>query len=182
MSSNFTSEEALRFVENARSGFAFVDEQGVFRRVNQAYCEILGCMTSVLVVGTHWKQWTHPADVAGDDELATKVKSGEISGYVLKKRYIPYGENKWSAKWGILSVIGCRENEEFIGYQVQFIPTEESRLSIASIGQLLLWMTENKAALILALTVAAGAISLLQGGTLADFLRLLSPGNVSPTE
>jgi PAS domain S-box-containing protein len=182
VSTSFTPEEALRFVENARTGFAFVDPEGRFQRVNAAYCEILGCMTPLLVVNTKWQQWTHPDSLKEDQDLADKVKAGEISGYVLKKRYIPYGLTKWQSQWGILSVIGSWEGEprKFLGYDVQFTPIAPNRLSIQSIGQLLLWIAENKAALIVVLTVAAGVISLWRGGTVIEFLQLLAPQQQQP--
>lgn len=118
-----TCEEAISFVVDACWGFAKLDEHGVFEWVNPAYCEILNAPAQ-LIIGTHWKDWTHEADIAEDDRLAKEVAQGNIPGYPFAKRYIQRGStpNNQRVIWGLLSVVGKWEGSTFQGYLVQYQP------------------------------------------------------------
>lgn len=117
-------EDAIAFVCDSTTPFAEIDAGGRFIWLNRAYCEVLNAPLD-LIVGTHYKAWTHEDDVAIDVELANKVRDGEIPGYTLSKKYIQRGSTPQQPRivWGMLTVSGkWRETREFSGYRVQFQP------------------------------------------------------------
>lgn len=120
-----SGEDAKAFVCEATWGMAEVAPDGTFNWVNPAYCKILDA-PSDLVIGTKFADWTHPGDLAVDLELAKKVLEGEIPSYSLLKRYIKRGSTPQHPRivWGILSVSGVWEMQEFRSYRVQFQPLD----------------------------------------------------------
>lgn len=117
-------EEAIAFCCEAIWGFAEVDVDGKFLWCNAAYASILNAPPD-LVVGTSWMAWTHVEDLDVDEGLAEKVKTGELEGYTLAKRYIQRGSTPQRQRviWGLLSVSGkWQKTGEFAGFRVQFRP------------------------------------------------------------
>ncbi len=100
-------EDAIAFVCDAAWGFAEVTADGRFSWINRTYCEILNAPAE-LILSTHFKEWTHPADKEIDLELARQVAEGTIPGYTLAKRYIQRGSTPQNPRiiWGMLSVSG----------------------------------------------------------------------------
>lgn len=180
MTNTIPPDLAVAFFQNAKIPIAWVEPSGVFRYVNPAYCELLGCMTDTMVVGTHWRIWTHPDDIKTDEEFAERVRSGEIPGYVFDKRYIPYGSTAKDKKerCGQLLVLGMWSDEdgsrEFLGFQVQFLPTRQ-RFSLASVKAMMQWALENKATIALIVTTVLGVSSAWINGSWQDALEFLSP-------
>lgn len=165
-------EDATMFVCEAVWGFAEVDKDGKFAWVNRSYCETLNAPAE-LILGTHFKDWTHPDDIDIDLTLAEQVVRGERKGYTLAKRYRKYGYPPQNPRytWGILSVQGkWNETGEFSGFRVQYreynhLPPQ-GRLDLKSIKQKLWvgakWTLENWKA---ALTILAIATSLMSLGS-----------------
>lgn len=118
-----SGNDAISFVVESNWGFAEVAPDFTIRWVNPAYCAILGAPYS-LVLGTSFVDWTHPDDIGIDADLAEKVKTGDIPGYTLRKRYLQYGSTprRQFVIWGFLSVAGKWKDGEFQGYRVQFRP------------------------------------------------------------
>lgn len=65
--------------------------------INPAYEEITGRKSEELVK-LHWKEMTHPDDIAEDEALNEDLRSGKIDGYEIEKRYLrPNGDYVWSS-------------------------------------------------------------------------------------
>lgn len=81
-------EKALlaKTFDNAAVGIAHVGHDGSWLRINDRLCAIVGYPREELLTMT-FQDITHPDDLSGDLELYEKLKSGEISGYNLEKRY-----------------------------------------------------------------------------------------------
>jgi hypothetical protein len=137
-------EDAIAFVCDSTTPFAEIDANGKFIWLNRAYCEVLNAPLE-LIVGTHYKSWTHEEDVAIDVELANKVRDGEIPGYTLSKKYLQRGSTPQRPRiiWGMLTVSGkWRETREFWGYRVQFQPY--TPLSDGPLRQRIDWRASGK--------------------------------------
>ena len=82
------SEERFRGTfENAAVGIFHTDHDGRFLRVNEKLCAILGYSREELL-GTTFRDLTHPDDLAVGIESFTALLRGELASYSLKKRYI----------------------------------------------------------------------------------------------
>lgn len=168
-------EDAIAFICDSQWGFAEVDAAGKFVWVNRSYAENILNAPVDLVIGTHFREWTHADDVEIDIELSDKVKSGEIPGYTLSKRYIQRGSTPANQKiiWGMLSVQGkFSKTGEFVAYLVQFRPynnVQALRFKIDA-KEILTWATENWKTIV---TVIAVSTSLIFGGSerLFDMLK-----------
>jgi PAS domain S-box-containing protein len=82
------SEELLRSAfDRAPIGMSVVAADGRWLRVNDAYCRMLG-YTREALVGTTFRELTHPDDVAEDDEFVSAVAAGETSSLERERRYL----------------------------------------------------------------------------------------------
>ena len=93
-----TPEASDLFAEVFRAapvGMAVADANGRILTVNRAFCEILGRGEGE-VVGHNFREFTHPDDLAADNEGLGRFAQGELSEYVREKRYIrPDGSSAW---------------------------------------------------------------------------------------
>jgi hypothetical protein len=167
-------EEALEFLCEAVWGFAEVNADGDFVWINPAYSKILNAPAD-LVLGTNYDHWTHKDDIGIDRSLAEQVRSGEIPGYTLAKRYIQRGSTPQRQRviWGMLSVSGkWSKTGEFLGYRVQFRPYELNEPKTAAIEwkSLFKWGVDNWKMILMILAVLN---ALIFGGSekLLDALR-----------
>lgn len=121
-------DDALELVLDAPWGIAIVGIDFTFQWVNPAYCRILEAPAD-LIIGTTFGQWTHPDDLEIDLELATKVKSGEIPGYTLSKRYLKrfHTDRNPRIACGMLSVAAKWRENHLIHYRVHFQPFESNQ-------------------------------------------------------
>lgn len=74
-------------VERAAEPMAVLDEHGRFVWANQAACSLLGYSADQLV-GTSFRDLTHPADRHLDQELADDFIAGRLERIVMEKRYV----------------------------------------------------------------------------------------------
>lgn len=169
-------EDAVAFLCEAAWGFAEVDVDGKFIWINRAFCDLLNGPPD-LILGTSYRDWTHPDDLGIDDELKRQVKAGEIPGFTLAKRYIQRGSTpqRQLVIWGMLSVQGKHSpTGVFAGYRVQFRPYQDhlhpSRSVALTVGSAYKWTRENWKTVLTILTVSS---SLIFGGSdrLLDLLR-----------
>jgi diguanylate cyclase (GGDEF)-like protein/PAS domain S-box-containing protein len=78
--------------ENAPIGIALVDLGGRIIRGNAAFAKLLSLPIDK-VLGTHFKDFTHPDDIEADLILFQQVLRGKRDGYTIEKRYLrPFGE------------------------------------------------------------------------------------------
>ncbi len=166
-------EDAVAFLVEAAWGFAEVSPEGRFIWINRAYCEVLNVPPD-LILGTSYRDWTHPDDLGIDDSLAQQVRDGLIPGYTLAKRYLKRGSTpqRQLVVWGMLSVQGKRSaTGEFAGYRVQFrpydIPTPQSPIDFK---KAVAWVIQNWRTILMVLTVSS---SLIAGGSgpLLDLIK-----------
>jgi PAS domain S-box-containing protein len=100
------SEERFRATfEQAAVGMSHNDLDGAWIRVNDRLCDMLG-YTRVELLAVTFRDVTHPDDLAADLDLFHRCLAGEISSYVLEKRYI---HKDGSELWGTLTVSLVRD-------------------------------------------------------------------------
>ena len=90
----------------AAVGVAHVSPKGKFIEVNQRLCDILGYDRNTLVDLT-FQEITHAEDLNIDLKLLDRVLRGEISNYLIEKRYI---RNDGSIVWANLTVSLVKDN------------------------------------------------------------------------
>ncbi len=113
------SEERFRATfENAAMGFALVDANGRFSRVNRAAATIIGYAPEELVTKT-FEEITHPATRDADRAAARQLLAGEIPTYATEKRYV---RKDGSMVWVYVTVSLLRNQA---GGPVNFITTIE---------------------------------------------------------
>jgi PAS domain S-box-containing protein/diguanylate cyclase (GGDEF)-like protein len=71
----------------APTGMVLADASGRCIAVNSAYCAILGYRHDELI-GRSFREFTHPDDIAADDEGLSELVAGERAEYVREKRYV----------------------------------------------------------------------------------------------
>ena len=80
----------LRFrhaFDNATVGFAITDTRGTILHINKHYCQITGYEEGEMI-GRSFASITHPEDVARKLELNQKLLTGEITDFIVEKRYL----------------------------------------------------------------------------------------------
>jgi len=82
------SERRFRTLfEQAPMGIDMVSPEGVPLRANQVLEQLLG-YTEAEMTQHHFKDWTHPEDVAASLELVRRLKAGEADRLAMEKRYV----------------------------------------------------------------------------------------------
>ena len=77
---------------HAPIGIALVDTDGCIIRGNETFARLVGLSLSE-VVGTPFKNFTHPDDIAADLALFQEVLDGKRDSYTIEKRYVrPTGD------------------------------------------------------------------------------------------
>ncbi len=73
--------------EQGATGMAHSHIDGRWIRVNQTYCDMLG-YSKAEMMGMHFRDFTHPQDLALDMKQLQRTLDGEITHYSFEKRYI----------------------------------------------------------------------------------------------
>lgn len=183
-----TCEAAIAMVCDSPWGIAVVSADGRFEFVNAAYCNILGCAGSPsMVIGTQFSQWTHLDDRAVDIRMREEVRAGKIPGYIFKQRHVVRGPaGRW--RWGILSVIGVWESQQFTNYQIQFLPLDEALPGLQSarwdyehIKTAVVWLWSNRKTVAMIVVTSMSIFSALMARNWDVLSRALeSPSQVTP--
>jgi len=179
MQESFTCEDAIAFIcESKTVGYAIVDADCKFVKVNEAYCRFLNAVPQ-LVIGSTFMKWTHPDDVEIDLANAKELIAGTKYEYALAKRYIQHGSTPKAIReiWGLLEVKAVWKEGQFSCFQVTFTPWTQSerhgvRTYLASIPlkDLARWTKTNWKMIV---TVLGVSISMIWGGSekLRSFLQ-----------
>ena len=100
------SEERFRSTfEQAAVGMSHNELDGSWIRVNDRLCDMLGYTRAELLALT-FRDVTHPDDLAANLECVSRCLAGEMSSYVMEKRYI---HKDGSQLWGTLTVSLVRD-------------------------------------------------------------------------
>ena len=88
MQALYASESMFRSIfENAAIGVTLTDTQRRFVRCNPAFARLLGYAESE-IVGRSFAEFTHPEDIAANEESYRALTAGEIDHFALDKRYL----------------------------------------------------------------------------------------------
>lgn len=88
--------------DHAAIGMAITAPDGRWLRVNRALCEIFGLPEHELV-GCSFQSFTHPDDLALNDDLLQKALTGESDRYRMEKRFVPApGRLVWASLNAVL--------------------------------------------------------------------------------
>ena len=114
------SEERFRATfENAAMGFALVDTEGRFARVNRTVATITGYSAEELI-GKTFAEITHPDSREADRAAAARLLAGELTVYATEKRYV---RKDGTPVWVFVTVSVLRDDA---GNPVNFISTIEN--------------------------------------------------------
>ena len=90
-------ERFRRAFEDNRVGMALLSDEGVFTRVNTAFCELLDYPPGELI-GTPFPEITHPDDIEASLTAVREIVAGERYGYRAEKRCLhSRGHHVWTA-------------------------------------------------------------------------------------
>jgi PAS domain S-box-containing protein len=91
-----SSDGTFRAVFDAvPAGAVVADETGAIMSVNREFCAILG-RTEAELLGTNFREYTHPDDVSPDDERLAGLVAGELAEFDREKRYLRHdGSVAW---------------------------------------------------------------------------------------
>jgi two-component system, cell cycle sensor histidine kinase and response regulator CckA len=104
----FESEELFRLsFENASVGKSLIRPDGIYLRVNQAFCDLLG-YTPEELQNMNFADITHPDDIASSHRAVSSLFSGEVAVIRLEKRYI---RKDGQIVWVELSSVLLRDKE-----------------------------------------------------------------------
>lgn len=77
-------ENAFR---HAPIGMALVSLEGLFLRINDAFCDMLGYSAEEMLV-SDFQTLTHPDDLDADLHLLSALTEGRLPHYQMEKRYL----------------------------------------------------------------------------------------------
>ncbi len=122
---------------------AIVDLDGRFAQVNEAFAMILGYAPDDLVA-RHFGDFTHPDDLAVDQELLDEVVAGSRRGYQMEKRYLHRsGHDVW-AELTVAVVRGVDGEISHFVSTVEDITARKVALGVGeSAGDLAYWATHD---------------------------------------
>lgn len=102
-----SEENFRRAFEHAGIGMALLDPYGTVIHANPAIAAMFDCSVSE-IIGIHFKDITHPEDIAADLEQFGKLVASEIEFYKMEKRYIG---RDGGILWGNLTVTAMRDSQ-----------------------------------------------------------------------
>lgn len=85
--SRLYQEEFEIIFENAPTGVAIMDLEGLYKNVNPPLCDILGYSKPELL-SLNYLEITHPDDIEVSKNFLQKMLQGELAGCSLEKRYL----------------------------------------------------------------------------------------------
>ncbi|MEM0981045.1 MAG: PAS domain S-box protein, partial [Cyanobacteria bacterium P01_H01_bin.58] len=101
------------FFEQSAVSMAQIAMDGTYIRVNPAFCHLVG-RSAVDLIGTHYAEVTHPADLAHDVYLNNEVIQGQVTAHIIDKRFVrPDGEERY-VQAVITAVAGSEDATPFL--------------------------------------------------------------------
>ena len=110
-------QRMLDTFENSATGVVHTHPDGRWIRINRSYCELLG-YTREELARTHWKDYTHPDDLAADLAQMQRVLRGETDHYTMEKRYF---HKRGHIVWVLLSVALIRKADGSPDYEIAVV-------------------------------------------------------------
>lgn len=107
-------QQMLDTFENSGTGMAHTRVDGHWIRINRSYCELLGYSRDEVVM-RHWRDFTHPADVARDLDVLNDLVKGRIDHHTMEKRYL---HKQGHTVWVLLSVSMIRHADGSPDYMI----------------------------------------------------------------
>lgn len=107
-------QQMLDTFENSGTGMAHTRLDGHWIRINRSYCELLGYSHDEVVM-RHWRDFTHPDDIAHDLEVMDRLTSGEVDFHTMEKRYL---HKQGHTVWVLLSVSMIRHPDGSPDYMI----------------------------------------------------------------
>jgi PAS domain S-box-containing protein len=99
--------------DNANIGIMRTTAQGTILEVNACLAGMLGYLPAALR-GRHWQALTVPADLARNQKLFEQLSAGEISSYLLEKRYLRADGTPLWCSVGVSAVYDTNGEIEFV--------------------------------------------------------------------
>ena len=126
--------------EHSVSGLALVAEDGLFLRVNPAFCRIVE-YTEHELRSRKFQSITHPDDVSADEEMARDLSDGRIASYDMAKRYITKtGTIRWISLRGSRIALDDGSFALFLSQITLHVPLESSTPLIQIKGKFRPWV------------------------------------------
>jgi PAS domain S-box-containing protein len=107
-------QQMLDTFENSGTGMAHTQLDGRWIRINRSYCELLGYAHDEVVM-RHWREFTHPDDVAHDLGVLEALVSGRTDQHTMEKRYL---HKQGHTVWVLLSVSMIRHPDGSPDYMI----------------------------------------------------------------
>jgi diguanylate cyclase (GGDEF)-like protein/PAS domain S-box-containing protein len=89
-SARLVPELAREVFERTAIGLVVISPEGVFRQVNTAFCQLLG-YTREELEGQSFRRFTHPDDIARDEESLRQIRAGSDVAGAIDKRFLKKG-------------------------------------------------------------------------------------------
>jgi PAS domain S-box-containing protein len=119
-------QQMLDTFENRATGMAHTHMDGRWIRINRAYRELLG-YTHEEIIARHWRDFTHPDDVAGDFSQMQRLARGEIGHYTIEKRYL---HKDGRTIWVLLSITLIRDASQTPDYLIAVVQDITARKAV----------------------------------------------------
>ena len=154
-------------LESSVVGVAITTAEGRFAYVNPALCQLLGYGKEELT-NRRFAELTHPDDVAASlQRRLAQLKSGEISGFTMRKRYLTAtGETVWAD----LSVAAVRSTDaeqcNYVAQMVNVTAEVAAARNRADDGEELRQVAQHATDLVLVVN-AAGRLTWVSDGAIA---------------
>jgi PAS domain S-box-containing protein len=136
------SEERFRAIfEQAAVGIVLAAPDGTFFSVNQRFCDIVGYELRELI-GTSFRDITHPDDRAEDERHVQQLLRGEASTFTMEKRYL---HRSGHTVWASLTVSLVRKASGEAAYWIGVIRDISERKAVERKLRLTQFAVDNAA-------------------------------------
>jgi two-component system cell cycle sensor histidine kinase/response regulator CckA len=118
-------KQLIKIFETLPFGMVIVDDSLFIKRVNAAFCSMLGYGEEELLART-LKDIMHPDNLAGGIEIIGRLQKGEIQDYKTEERYI---RKDTTLVWGASTITVIRDEEDRFQYYLLMVIDITKRMS-----------------------------------------------------